>query len=357
MERWLLIGPRGSRRVAALRDALQAQGAAEARLLAYETLLAEPSMLETAAEGCTQVKLESPGEAPALHAALVRSGWESEGAAGPPPGVVVHGELAWQHYWFAGFARLLEAVPSRLPYLNAPRDLLAMSDKFDCQQRLLRAGANIPALFGTVESYDALRGRIRESGCERVFLKSRYGSCGAGVLAYARHADGREVAYGSAQLEGGRVFNSLRQRRYSRNDEIARLVDALAAQGAYAEQWIPKPRTPGLSGERFDARIVAFDGRARQRVARSSAGALSNLHLGNRRGPLHDWLGDASMAAATDIVERAARAFTRSRMIGFDLIVRGTRCWLLEANGFGDLLPGLLHEGRTTYEDQAASHA
>ncbi|MNW04494.1 hypothetical protein D3C71_2005930 [compost metagenome] len=40
-------------------------------------------------------------------------------------------------------------------------------------------------------------------------------------------------------------------------------------------------------------------------------------------------------------------------MIGFDLIVRGTRSWVLEANGFGDLLLDLRHDGRTTYEDQA----
>lgn len=357
MERWLLIGPRGSRRVASLRHVLQAQGVAEVRLLDYETLIAEPAVLEAAVEGCTQVKLESPGEAPALHAALVRSGWESTGASGPAPSELAHGELAWQHFWFAGFTGLLESLPLHLPYLNAPQDLLAMSDKFGCQQRLMLAGANIPALLGTVDSYDALRERVRESGCERVFLKARYGSSGAGVLAYARHPDGREVAYGSAQLEGGRVFNSLRQHRHACREEIASLVDALAAQGAYLEQWVPKPRTPGLHGERFDARIVVLDGRARQRVARSSAGALSNLHLGNRRGPLLDWLSDAGMAAATRVVESAALAFSRSRMIGFDLIVRGTRCWLLEANGFGDLLPGLLHEGRSTYEDQAAAHA
>ena len=357
MERWLLIGPRGGRRVAALRSALQAQSVAEVRLLDYETLLAQPAVLEAAAEGCTQVKLESPGEAPALHAALVRTGWDSAGPSGPAPGEIAHGELAWQHCWFAGFALLLESLPSRLPYVNAPQELLAMSDKFGCQKRLVLAGANIPALLGTVDSYDALRERVRESGCDRVFLKARYGSSGAGVLAYARHPDGHEVAYGSAQLEGGRVFNSLRQRRYARSEEIASLVDALAAQGAYLEQWIPKPRTPGQPGERFDARIVVFECRARQRVARSSAGALSNLHLGNRRGPLRDWLGEAGMAAATRAVESAAFAFSRSRMIGFDLIVRGTRCWLLEANGFGDLLPGLLHEGRSTYEDQAAAHA
>ena len=50
---------------------------------------------------------------------------------------------------------------------------------------------------------------------------------------------------------------------------------------------------------------------------------------------------------------KAAAAFPASRMIGFDLIARGTRSWVLEANGFGDLLLDLRHDGRTTYEDQA----
>nr|WP_244479170.1 STM4014 family protein [Stenotrophomonas terrae] len=359
MADWLLIGPRGSRRIAWLQRALHDQGAPAAHVFDYETLLAEPARLPEALAQLPGaiVKLESPGEAPELHQALVRRGWELSGAAGDAPQPAAHGELVHQQFWYAGFADVLTALPYGPRYLNAPADLACMSDKLRCQQHLAAAGVAVPPLFGVIRSYEELRERLRDVGCERVFIKARYGSSGAGVLAYARNRDGREVAYGSAELveQDGRwrVFNSLRQRRYDRHDDIARLVDLLAVQGAYIERWIPKPTVPGSDGRRYDVRVVALDGQPRQRVARMSAGALTNLHLGNARTGL-DFLLDAEaikhLEAAT---ATAAAAFPNSRMIGFDLIVRGTRNWVLEANGFGDLLLDLRHAGRTTYEDQA----
>jgi hypothetical protein len=150
------------------------------------------------------------------------------------------------------------------------------------------------------------------------------------------------------------VFNSLRPRRYTAARDIARLVDTLAAQGAYLERWIPKPRAPDALGGHYDLRVVALDGQARQRVARVSRRPLTNLHLGNRRGTLEAWLDTDSMQALEAATKRAASVFPRSRMIGFDLILRDRRSWLLEANAFGDLLPNLLWQGRGTYDDQAA---
>ncbi len=359
MADWLLIGPRGSRRIGWLQRALHDQGAPAAHVFDYETLLAEPArLLEAIAQAPDAiVKLESPGEAPALHQALVRRGWELSGAVGDTPLPAVHGELVHQQFWYAGFADLLAALPAGPRYLNAPADLACMSDKLGCQQHLRDAGLMIPPLLGAISGYDDLRERLCDAACERVFIKARYGSSGAGVLAYARNRDGREVAYGSAELveQAGRwrVFNSLRQRRYDRHRDIARLVDLLAEQGAYIELWIPKPTVPGSDGRRYDVRVVALDGQPRQRVARMSAGALTNLHLGNARTQLEALLDSDAIRHLQAATMNAAAAFPASRMIGFDLIVRGARSWVLEANGFGDLLLDLRHNGRTTYEDQA----
>ena len=84
-----------------------------------------------------------------------------------------------------------------------------------------------------------------------------------------------------------------------------------------------------------------------------SAGALTNLHLGNARTGLDVLLDAEAIEHLETATATAAAAFPNSRMIGFDLIVRGMRSWVLEANGFGDLLLDLRHAGRTTYEDQA----
>ena len=84
---------------------------------------------------------------------------------------------------------------------------------------------------------------------------------------------------------------------------------------------------------------IALDGVPRQRVARVGHRPLTNLHLGNRRGDAEAWLDAADRRVLATLVGQAALAFPRSRMIGFDLILRDGRGWLLEANAFGDLLP------------------
>lgn len=360
---WLLIGPRGSRRLRGLQQALRERGLAAAEELHYEDLLAAPQRAAErfAARPHALVKIESPGEAPALHAALIERGWRALGAAGAPPQPLEHGELAHQHHWYAGFRDLLQSLPARAGYLNPPDDIAGMSDKLACQRRLRAQGIAIPPLLGEIDGYDSLQALLREHDAGQVFVKARYGSSGAGVLAYRRNRNGREAAYGSAELSESdgraRVFNSLRPRRYEDGARIARLIDAIAAQGAYVERWIPKPRAPdgdsGYAGAHYDIRAVALDGFLRHRVARVGRGPLTNLHLGNRRGALAHWLDDEAMHALETATQQAAMAFPRSRMIGFDLILREGRSWVLEANAFGDLLLDLRWQGLSTYQDQA----
>lgn len=356
---WLLIGPRDSRRLRGLQQALRERGLAAAEELHYEDLLAAPQRAaeRIAARPGALVKIESPGEAPALHAALIERGWRARGGAGEPPRPLRHGELAHQHHWYAGFRELLDALPARAGYLNPPDDIAGMSDKLACQRRLRAQGIAIPPLLGEIDGYESLQALLREHDADQVFVKARYGSSGAGVLAYRRNRAGREAVYGSAELgeDGGetRVFNSLKPRRYDDGAGIVRLVDAIAAQGAYVERWIPKPRAPDRGHGHYDIRAVALDGFLRHRVARVGTGPLTNLHLGNRRGALAQWLGDSAMHALEIATQQAAMAFPRSRMIGFDLILREGRSWVLEANAFGDLLLDLPWQGLSTYQDQA----
>jgi hypothetical protein len=165
------------------------------------------------------------------------------------------------------------------------------------------------------------------------------------------------AAYSSARMDAqGVIYNHLRITRYTERGAIAALVDALALQGAYAERWVPKPPVPGDRGACYDFRVVASGGKARQRIARISRSPLTNLHLGNGRSRPH-WLGSSEIEALEEAVERAAAAFPGSRSIGFDVCLLGREAFILEANAFGDLLPGLRHpdaaDGLTTYEDQA----
>ena len=53
------------------------------------------------------------------------------------------------------------------------------------------------------------------------------------------------------------------------------------------------------------------------------------------------------MAALEAAAAQAARAFPHSHVTGYDLVVRHGQAHVLEANAFGDLLPGLLWQGAT----------
>jgi D-alanine-D-alanine ligase-like ATP-grasp enzyme len=230
-----------------------------------------------------------------------------------------------------------------------------MTDKLACQRHLAAHGVPIPALLGPVQSYEHLQSLLHEHQLDRVYLKPRYGSSASGVVAYRRNKAGRQQATTSATLhrtEGAtRLMNSKRMARYESEHDIAALVDALAAQELYAEAWLNKPR---CGDSHYDLRVVTVAGQPAHRVARIGDQMMTNLHLDNRRGDAAGLLNAADLAALEAASAQAARAFPHSHVTGYDLVVRQGQASVLEANAFGDLLPGLLWQGIDTYTAQLA---
>lgn len=362
--RMVLVGqpgqqPSGQRRMQGLRSALARHGLPPPRVFDYASVLASPDEFLDAAADAIAVKLDSTGAGDAVHDAFVRRGASVvDGTRAAPRG---HGELADAHLRYAGFADLLLQLSEALPdtrWLNAPDDILRMCDKWRCQQALDAAGVGTPAMLGLVEGYEHLQSMLDASGRDRVFVKARYGSSAAGVVACRRHRDGRVAASTTTEvrrIDGRtRLFNRLTLQRHTDAHEIATLIDALARQGAYAEAWVAKPRAPIDRESHFDLRVIAGNGEARQRVARLSRGPMTNLHLGNRRADVDRLLDDGAVAGVAQAVGRAASAFPHSRCIGFDLIPLRDRCVFLEANAFGDDLQDVTWQGRDACDDQVA---
>ena len=100
--------------------------------------------------------------------------------------------------------------------------------------------------------------------------------------------------------------------------------------------------------------MLALDGRPAHRVARVGLRPMTNLHLDGERADPAALLDADELALAERLVVDAARAFPRSGVIGFDLVVRGAAGHVLEANAFGDLLPRLLWRGLDPYGAAAA---
>jgi hypothetical protein len=354
----LLIGNASSRRTVLLRDALS-RVPVPLTVIEWRDLLApgglEASLGPAALAGHTWCKIETPGGENGLDDLLIERGWRLRGEPGPRPVPLAHGELAHREWRFAGFAdvlRQIEAPLSGLRLLNAIDDILIMCDKPACQGRLRLHGVPVPEWLGMPASFDAFEATHAARDFPAVFVKSRFGSSAAGVIALRRHPDGRLAAYSSARLENGRLYNHLGIRRVTARNEVMALVDAVLAQGAYVERWQPKSPVPGARDSHYDLRVVSLAGEPRQRLARISRSPLTNLHLGNSRAA-PDWLSDIQVRELEDVTSRAAAAFHRSHTVGFDIGLGARGASVFEANAFGDLLPGLTFAGLSTYDDQA----
>ncbi len=354
----VVLGVAASKRTRGLQAARAALGRAPARIVEWRDWLASPSVLDDALAGGGRLKLEPPGDDVQAHATLLARGATRLDRAACAP--LQHGELCGTDLWFAGFEDALAQLDSqlaahpRVDVVNAPTEIALMTDKWRCQQHLASHGLPTPALLGRVGSFDEFDALLREHAIDRVFLKARYGSSAAGVVAYRRNARGDEQATTSAHLVGNldvpRLFNDKRIRTYTQRAEIARVIDLVAAQDAYVEAWVAKPR---CGDGHFDLRVLALAGAPAQRVARVGLRAMTNLHLDSRRADPSALMSDPELALMETTVQQAAAAFPRSRVIGFDLVVKAARAAVLEANAFGDLLPGLLWQGQDAWAAEA----
>ena len=297
------------------------------------------------------LRLESPGGEPA-----VRRGFLALSAAAAHTAPDDGSGLRYPRQQQLGFEAALRRIDAALDGADLrattpPADVITMADKAACHRRFREAGLPVPPRL-PASSPASLRDAMRAAGVDRAFIKLRYGSSAAGMAAY-------DLATGalttSLRFDGDAPFSSLRLRTYSEGAHIERALGWLFSEGAHAETWLPKSTH---DDREYDLRVVVIAGRARHivvRVARHGK-PMTNLHLGNDRGDLdavRAALGPDLWGRTLALCEAAAAQFPDTLCAGVDVaIVPGQGPVLLEINAFGDLLPGVLHEGVDTYEAQ-----
>jgi hypothetical protein len=366
---FVVVGNPGCRRVALFQEALARCALPAATLISYADLLAGSVTLEQVVRPGAVVRLESPGRDFEVEKALLAAGANEPDADGPTrisksaasQLAFDKGRIWYPRQWYLGFRALLRRIDDQLSRcppcvrMTSPADVEVLFDKVCCQGRFATAGIPVPRSLGPVRSFAELRERMREAGCPSVFVKLAHGSSASGVVAYRTSAT-RQEAVTTVEMvrQGGelRLYNSRRIRHYHQPAEVSALIDALAREGVQVEEWLPKAV---LDDHAFDLRVVVIAGTARHVVVRMSQSPMTNLHLLNRRGELSDVvarMGPEAWQAARQTCERAAAVFPDSLHAGVDLLVGANyrRHAVLEANAFGDLLPGVLSEGVDTYE-------
>lgn len=320
----------------------RARGMSAGRLLAWRDVVDDPAVVGRSCQTGDLLRVDSPGEDDGVWARL--SGLPIGDPTERRPGAA----------WFAGLRRILTAIDDGLPAgvtrTHPAETVCAMTDKLVCAARLAAANVPIPATEAAPTTVEALGARLRTVGWARAFVKPRWGSSGAGVCA-VRHAQGRWLVTSPARIVARRVINHKRLFTTSDVDEVELLLGPVLADGAVLQRWVPKATTEGGP---FDLRVLVVDGRPRHRIARVGRGPITNLHLDSARM-------DAAAAMAPyggldgvlDVCARAAAVFPTHTAVGVDVLVDGNgRPAVVELNAWGDLLPGLLHEGQTTLEAQ-----
>ncbi|MEU6982280.1 STM4014 family protein [Streptomyces sp. NPDC046324] len=357
--RLVVVGNPANRRVAFFRDAVRAAGLPEVRVEPWLDVLRGGARFHPG----ETVRLESPGEDADVDRLL----------RGTDDPTRVEGTGRWYEAFTAATAGLARSVGDAGAVLvDDPAEPAVLFDKRLAHARLVEAGVPVPdsptsgAAAPPVRDWADVRSLMAASGLRRVFVKLAHGSSASGVLAVETNTAGRVQATTSVERSpDGRLFNSLRVRRYTTEREVAAIVDALAPDGLHIERWLPKAVQGGRAA---DLRVVVIDGRATHAVVRTGRSPMTNLHLGGTRGDLGAVRAAVSAAGGTwsdalGVCERAADAFPGMRCVGVDLLpaVGWRRFAVGEVNAFGDLLPGLTGlpgsgaEGLDTYAAQVAA--
>jgi len=299
-------------------------------------------------EDCSLLRIDSPGENDEVARQLIALG------GGPQQAHVRHGEIGYQKEYHRGYCRFLDRLTQlSAPFMNPPEHIQTMFDKWACHLRFADAGLPRPKSFLAPTELSEFLAAAKERPTGRLFLKPLHGSSASGVCAYRWAGDLEqliaplEIEYGP---DGARFFNSLRIRSYTDTFDIRGILRHLLSSGMIAEHWLPKAQ---LDGKRFDLRIVVIDGEAQHVVIRTSRHPMTNLHLGNARGDveeLAETLGREALSDCRRLAEQALACFPGQLYAGVDIMLTPRlQPVVLEINAFGDLLPGVDFEGRSTY--------
>lgn len=363
----LVVGPTDSRRVTAFVETAGRCGVPRVTVRSYLDVM--QSGVHPAAG--TLVRLESPAGCSATTRALLKLGITPMAAEGGVPISAAEidqlacdrGEMLHPRQWFLGWRFLLNDLAVRwdghdVHWMSTPEAIITAFDKAACLNRWAEAGLPIPKLYPGIATYSELRRRIPQRHA-RIFIKLQYGYSAMGAIALEWRDDRvRAITTVESTWAHGRprLFLTKRPRQLHREFEIAWLIDTLGMERIIVEDWLPKARWNGLP---YDLRVVMIDGRMNHVVGRANASPFTNLNLDARRlsrDVVEVEIGER-WESLNRLCEQAVEALPDAGMFGLDVLVRPgcQKFSLLEANAFGDYLPGLLHRGQTTYEAELRS--
>lgn len=240
-------------------------------------------------------------------------------------------------------------------FLNAPEAVAMLLDKRVAKERLQEG--NIPATQQfpiQVRQPEELFGWMKGERITSVFVKPRFFSGAAGVMAVRRHpGNGRLRAYTSCCLQEGHLINTKRLFAIQREEELLPVLQKILELDCVVERWHPKSSVSG--GKSYDLRVVYQFGHISHIVVRRSDGPITNLHLNNRAMEIERLgLSDETVYQIEELCALAVRQFQGLQMAGIDILLeKGTgRPLIIEMNGQGDLIYQDIYGENRIYTEQ-----
>lgn len=349
----LIIGNPENRRVTLFQQALQDLGQAPARVISWLEILQNQIDLNILSQfPC--IRIESPGENFQVEKNILQWGGMESAQDLPEE----KGRIYFPGIWYKGFQKALSAIAgaaSNSVWFNHPDDIALMFDKPKIKQ--LNPDLAL-ALLPSFADYESFFTYAKSQDYPRFFIKLNYSSSASGVLAFEyNRKTGKAQAHTTMELvrrgPDCLFYNSLKLKKYFQIKDLTDIIDFLFREGAYIEPWITKAQCDdGV----FDLRVLAISGRRQHSVARVSKTPITNLHLGNQRCTIEDLnLSPEVWQKIDSLTANVMKTFNKSLYSGLDILLPRTQHQkpvLLEANAFGDLLPGLLHKGHSSYHSE-----
>jgi D-alanine-D-alanine ligase-like ATP-grasp enzyme len=244
---------------------------------------------------------------------------------------------------------------TEIHFVNSPKAIWNTLDKRYCKKQLEENNISTTPMFGnTFESTNVLKSEMLEQQVYSVFIKPRYGSGAAGVMAY-RIAPNlkQEMLQTCLEKKGNEFHNTKRLRKISNINDIDQYINFSLAQDAIVEKWIPKPKIENCV---YDLRVVYQYGKIDFMIARGSMnGAITNLHLNNHAIELSALgLSEADHQSIRTTCSDAVSHFNGLNSVGVDLLLSGKmrKPMIIEMNAQGDLLYRDIYSNNEIYRNQ-----
>jgi hypothetical protein len=368
--RFLLLGNPENRRVTGFAAALRERGEPEPIVLSHREILAEPERLLEILDEPLLVRMDATGEDDEVERLLLERGHDGALGSGCTTisadelrarGGVRFGEILAPRQHQLGFRRYLDQLAASFAnrpswrILQSPRSVAELFDKRVTSRRYAGLGIPVPEFLDDIATPEQLREQMIERRWPAVFVKLACGSSASCVALYQQQGKRERVLTTVHSRPDGR-FNSLRLQQLHERAAIDDLLAFLLGEGSQVERAVAKAR---LGSRMFDLRVLVIAGEPVFVVPRASSHPITNLHLGGIRADLDEVRARVPARAWASAMQSAREVFAAHEClhVGVDLLFEADMVGhrVIEANAFGDLLPGLERDGLSVYAWEIAA--